>query len=206
MNTVIYAKKMNIEILCILFLFGLFSCEFNNISQNKVGDSMQIHGEQQQVIEPVDGSDTDIIKAVKERKNISIGLLNKHFNFDSVYVKSMPYISGNSIREYDGIYIVFIDFDNSPCGERYLITLQKSALKEVSKLLVATYCDSDQDLLDHTVHYRFLNDSTFETKEMLYGEGKLIDDKKRANLVYTKEWLITKKGEITLVTSKESEQ
>jgi hypothetical protein len=73
-------------------------------------------------------------------------------------------------------------------------------------LLIASYCDSDQILNDQTTTYKFKNDSTLETEEMLYVKGQLSNNGHKASLVYKKDWVIAKNGEITLINSQESEQ
>jgi hypothetical protein len=81
---------------------------------------------------PIDNIDTDLIRLIEGKKEIPTDVMKKHFNFDSKYLRTRSHISGYSIKHYgDILYLVCIDFDKSPCGERYLITLQSSTLREL---------------------------------------------------------------------------
>jgi hypothetical protein len=152
-------------------------------------------------------TDKGVIALIEEKKELPIEMMMNHFYFDSKFLSTRDYISGFSVKRYDdSLYLVSIDFYKSPCGERYFITLGSSTLREIDKLLITTYCDSDQILNDQTTSCKFKSDSTFETEEILYGKGQLSSNGERANLVYKKNWMIAKNGKITLTSSQESEQ
>ena len=194
-----------------LFIIVIFcSCEYTTSkdqSAPKTTDSMATNKKSKLINEAANLTDKGVIALIEERKELPIEIMMNHFYFDSTFLSTQDYVSGFSIKRYDdSVYLVCIDFYKSPCGDQYLITLGSSTLKEIDKILIATYCDSDQILNDQTTRCKFKSDSTFETEEILYGKGQLSSNGQKANLVYKKNWMITKNGKITLISSQESEQ
>ncbi|SDF70971.1 hypothetical protein [Chitinophaga filiformis] len=209
-------KLLSLRELCNYSLYLIFtiiifcSCKQTNpksLDVSKSEDSIIVNKESNSPDDSSNLQNKDLIALITARKEIPNEMLEKHFYFDSTFLSTKDYVYGFSADRYsDSLLLVYIDFIKSSCGERYLITLDSSKLKEIDKLLIATFCDSDQILTDHTVENRFTSDSTFETEDMLYGKGKLLSNGKKANVVYKKSWVITKNGKITLVSSQESEQ
>lgn len=198
---------------CILQLFIIVifcSCEYTTSkhpSAPKNIDSLVTNEKSKLINGAANLTDRGVIALIEERKELPIEMMMNHFYFDSTFLSTRDYISGFSVKRYgDSLYLVCIDFYKSPCGERYLITLGSSTLWEIDKLLIATYCDSDQIVNDQTTRCKFKSDSTFETEEMLYGKGQLSSNGERANLIYKKNWMIAENGKITLISFQESEQ
>lgn len=194
-----------------LFIIVIFcSCKYTTSKDQgtpKRTDSMATNKKAKVINEPRALTDKSVIALIEEKKELPMEMIMNHFNFDSTFLSTRDYISGFSIKRYeDSLYWVCIDFYKSPCGERYLITLDTYTLREIDKLLIATYCDSDQIVNDQTTRCKFKSDSTFETEEMLYGKGRLSSNGQKANLVYKKNWMIDKNGKIILISSQESEQ
>jgi|GEM_PF-6616521 hypothetical protein len=203
----IYKYSLHLSIIVVVFC----SCEHTNTNRSldisKNGDSIVVDKAPNSFNESRKLADRDIIALIEAKKEIPIEMIKNYFYFDSSFLSTRDYISGFSVKRYgDSLILVCIDFYKSPCGERYLVTLHSSSLREIDKLLITTYCDSDQILNDQTTRCKFKSDSTFETEDMLYGKGRLSENGQKANIVYKKNWLIAKNGKITLISSQESEQ
>lgn len=109
-----------------------------------------------------------------------------------MYINGHYQCSGSSIDKLgDSLYIARINcFDGKACTDQLMVVFNRFTLKETDHMLIQIDCKSDKAANDRNLKFTPLNDSTFTTEEI------------SADMLYTKTWKISAKGEIELKVNK----
>lgn len=189
----LYVRNPSMLLLVFIFL-SCNSTNKNQVSSDTTNTKISIDTSQNL-------KDPDLLSLITNRKSLPASLVKKYLDFSTTYVDSMSNITTFSSQKYsDSLLIAFIDFNNGgSCGERYIVTLQTPEIKQVAKLRTTTYCDSDEVENNHKLDYIYKSDSTFETDDIYYGQGKRMKNGRNTNRIHKREWHIQPNGSIVLI-------